>query len=293
VSDLPLPTNLVEGVERWATDEPRAWLAALPGVVRRVADEWSLTLGAPYQPGGMTAWVAPAVDAAGHDCVLKVGWVHYEAAHEADGLRLWGGDGAVVLLAHQADETTSALLLERCTPGHELGRVAAEPEQDEVVAGLLQRLWRTPPAGHPLRPLHTMCDAWATGFEARRGDLTLAVDDGLVSEAMAAFRSLPRDPVDEVMLCTDLHAANVLAAEREPWLVIDPKPYVGDRTYDVLQHMLNCRSRLCSDPLTLVRRLAGLCDLDADRLRQWTFARCVQESIDTPELYAVARAVAP
>jgi streptomycin 6-kinase len=51
-----------------------------------------------------------------------------------------------------------------------------------------------------------------------------------------------------VMLCTDLDAGNVLAAQREPWLVIDPKPYAGDPTYDVLQHMLNCDRRLAADP---------------------------------------------
>jgi streptomycin 6-kinase len=43
-------------------------------------------------------------------------------------------------------------------------------------------------------------------------------------------------------LCTRLHVGNVLAAEREPWLVIDPKPYVGDPTYDVLQHVAELRS---------------------------------------------------
>jgi hypothetical protein len=46
-----------------------------------------LRLGPPCQPGGATAWVAPARTAAGNRVVLKVGWWHDEAAHEADGLR--------------------------------------------------------------------------------------------------------------------------------------------------------------------------------------------------------------
>jgi hypothetical protein len=58
----------------------------------------------------------------------------------------------------------------------------------------------------------------------------------------------------------------VLAAEREPWLVIDPKPYVGDLTYDVLQHMLNCDKRLRADPGDFVARMADLASLDAGRL---------------------------
>lgn len=95
------------------------------------------------------------------------------------------------------------------------------------------------------------------------------------------------------MLCTDLHAGNVLAAAREPWLAIDPKPYVGDPAYDPLQHMLNCDERLRSDPHNLVRRMAGLLGLDPGRVLLWLFARCVQESPQWPSLATVAAAVAP
>jgi streptomycin 6-kinase len=96
-----------------------------------------------------------------------------------------------------------------------------------------------------------------------------------------------------VLLCTDLHAGNVLAAQREPWLVIDPKPYVGDPTYDALQHILNSRARLQANPRDLVSRIADLLDLDAERLLLWLFARCVQESSDWPGLAEVARRIAP
>ena len=96
-----------------------------------------------------------------------------------------------------------------------------------------------------------------------------------------------------MLLCTDLHAGNILAAERERWLVIDPKPYVGDPTYDVLQHLLNCRARLVADPWDLVGRMAGLAGVDKDRLALWLFARCVVESIHWPDLREVARRLAP
>jgi len=86
---------------------------------------------------------------------------------------------------------------------------------------------------------------------------------------------------------------NVLAAEREPWLAFDPKPYIGDPTYDVLQHMLNCTERLAGDPAGFAERIADLLDLDTPRLRQWLFARCVLECFDAPELRSVAVALAP
>jgi streptomycin 6-kinase len=93
-------------------------------------------------------------------------------------------------------------------------------------------------------------------------------------------------------LCTDLHAGNILAADREPWLVIDPKPYLGDPTYDAVQHLLNCHQRLITDPADLARRMADLAQLDPDRLVQWLLARCVQESLDQPALREVAARLA-
>ena len=65
--------------------------------------------------------------------------------------------------------------------------------------------------------------------------------------------------------CTDLHGGNILAAQRAPWLVIDPKPYPGDTAYDVLQHMLNCADRLAADPAGLAKRMAGLAGIDPGR----------------------------
>jgi streptomycin 6-kinase len=287
---LTLPDNLVHAAGRSRNDGRRDWIDRLPGIVAGLAERWQLQPGEPFQPGGETAWVAPARGPAGEDLVLKVGWAHPEAEHEADGLRAWTGEGAVVLHADDREGDTAALLLERCRPGTELGQAVPEEAQDEVVAGLLRRLWRTPGRGHPFRPLREMCDAWADQREDRPGT---RLDPGLAREGLALFRSLPADADRAVLLVTDLHAGNVLAAEREPWLVIDPKPYVGDPAYDPLQHLLNCPDRLSADPGALADRMADLCGVGRDRLRLWLFARCVVESPWWPGLAEVARRLAP
>jgi len=292
VGDFPLPVNLVEGTRRFPDPGRPEWLAALPDTVRALAGRWSLRLGEPYQPGGMCSWVAPARDPLGRDLVLKVGWRHYEAADEAAGLRVWDGRGTVRVYDAHLTDTTSALLLERCEPGTSLAASAPEPEQDVIVAGLLRRLWSAPTDGHPFRPLQSMCDAWAAEFEEKLAAAPGALDPGLARAGMELLRGLPASADRQVLLCTDLHAANILAAQREPWLVIDPKPYVGDPTYDPLQHFLNSE-RLAADPTGLARRMADLLGLDADRLTAWMFARCVQESIDQPHLRAVAHALRP
>ena len=270
-----------------------AWLTALPAVVEQLRDHWSLTVGQPFEPGGQTAWVAPATDSGGRHLVLKVGWRHPEAEHEAEGLRLWNGDGAVRLHAVERFDDTIGLLLERCEPGVSLDR-ESETDQDQVLARLMVRLWRAPPPGAVFRPLAEMCDQWADEFELRMSTAQQPpVDPGLARAGIELFRTLPATASRHVLLCTDLHAGNVLAAQREPWLVIDPKPYVGDPTYDPLQHLLNCDERLRADPKGLAHRMADLVDVDRERLLLWLFARCIQGSLEWPPLAEVARQIAP
>ncbi len=285
---IRIPRAVAAAVGEDELGERRAWLAALPGVVAEIAGEWGLTLGEPYEPGGFCAWVAPANE----DLVLKVSWRHTEAEHEAEGLRFWNGDGAVrCFAAWSVDPDTTALLLERCVPGTSLGTLP-EPEQDAVVAALARRLHgQLPGAGHPFRSLTEMCDGCADAFERRANDGSL--ERGLAREAVALFRELPRTARSEALLCTDLHAGNVLASTREPWLVIDPKPFIGDPAFDAVQHMLNCDERLGDDPLALAARMAFLFEVDAERVRLWLFARCAQESAADPAMLAVARRLAP
>lgn len=194
-----------------------------------------------------------------------------EAEHEIAGLRFWNGDPAVHLFA--ADDHLGALLLERCQPGTSL-RSLPEAEQDVIVAKLLNRLWRVPPPGCPFRPLSALIEYWSSETLAAANAWS---DPGLVRHGLAVFQTLLRTSAADVLLATDLHAGNILRAQREPWLVIDPKPFVGDPAYDLTQHLFNCQLRLREDPKGLIRRLADLAQLDEERVRQWTFARAAAD----------------
>jgi streptomycin 6-kinase len=290
VPALTIPSNLAESVERYGDDQRRSWVARLPEIIDSFADRWSLQVGAPFQPGGECSWVAPVRDKQGQPLVLKVGYRHVESEHEAAGLQEWAGEAAVLLHDASAEDDTLALLLEACDPGTELGRQEPGDKQDEIVAGLLRRLWIEPADGHPFRPLHVMCDEWADEYATKPDHL---LDPGLARDGLSLFRELPRSADRAVLLTTDLHGGNILAARREPWLVIDPKPYVGDPCYDVLQHMLNHSDRLAADPVGFAHRMADLAELDRDRVVAWLFARCVQESPEWPGMADVARRLAP
>jgi streptomycin 6-kinase len=300
VEHVTLPRHLADALARHETrgtagSEHAAWLRALPARVAEAAEQWHLPLHAPFEPGGKTAWVAPVTTAHGDPRVLKVGWRHIEAKHEADGLRDWNGDGAVIVYDaadHPATNTTW-LLLERCVPGTTL-KSRPEEEQDEVIASTLRDLWREPSGSTPYRTLAEMCDQWADEFEEEQPHSPAELDLGIARAGIELFRELPRDaPGPPMVICTDLHGDNVLSAARRPWLVIDPKPHAGDPHYDVLQHMFNCERRMSADPRRLAHRMADLAGLDRERVALWLFARCVQESPHWPWAAAIATRLAP
>ncbi len=260
----------------------------IPGhaILKDLEHRWSLTLGEPYQ-NASCSWVAPATLANGTPAVLKLGMPHLEAQHEIEGLRFWNGDPTVRLL--DADDELNAMLLERCVPGTNL-RALPEQQQDIVIAGLLRRLWRSPPS--LFRPLSVMTDHWSAETLAHADQWP---DAGLVREGLRLFKELPRTSSVEVLLATDLHAGNVLRSEREPWLAIDPKPFLGDPAYDATQHLFNCSTRLHQDPHGTIQRLADLLEVDSERVRLWTFARAAAEPRDdwsNQHLSTLARAIA-
>lgn len=270
---IAIPARLARTCRR--TRDHTEWLAALPDSVAELARRWSLTLGAPFDGDEVScAWVAPATLSNGDSAVLKLGMPHLEAAHEIEGLLFWNGDAMVRVL--DADVGLGAILLERCHPGSHL-RSIRESDQDVVIAGLLHRLWRQPAEPHPFRPLATLTAAWADETEGQERQWP---DRTLVEEGLELLRTLPATATRSALLATDLHAGNVLSAAREPWLAIDPKPFVGDPAYDATQHLLNCRNRLRENPVETIDRFAGLLEVDAARVRLWTFARLAADPRD-------------
>lgn len=286
---LTLPSSLAASLR--TTPEHAAWFDRLPDVLEILENRWSLTPDTPLngeQPS--CSYVAAVRTADGAAAVLKIGIPHMEAQHEIQGLRFWDGDPTVGLI--NSDDELNAMLLERCEPGTPL-RALAEQEQDVVISSLLRRLWRVPLEPYPFRPLSTLTGYWANETLSQTEHWA---DIGLAREGLRLFEQLPRTSTRKVVLATDLHAGNVVRAEREPWLVIDPKPFVGDPAYDATQHLLNCRSRLRLDPDGTIRGFADLCGLEHERVRLWMFARAAAEPRDdwrNDDLTSLARSIAP
>ena len=238
-----------------------AWRDSVDQVVAECADRWSLRIGAPYVPG-VCGHVVRAELPDGAPAVLKVFWPHHESDQEADALERWDGDGAVRLLAR--DDDRHALLLERCEPGHVL---SSSPDALDVLIELLPRLWKS---GEGFRPLEDEAAMWA---EHVARDVA---DDRLRDAALHYLRELGPTQGEQVLLHQDLHGDNVLAAQREPWLAIDPKPLAGEREFAAAPIVRSSElGHTKRDVLHRLDRLSAELGLDRERARGWTIAQTI------------------
>jgi streptomycin 6-kinase len=274
---LRIPAQLRDSVA--GTDDGERWLSALPDLVSTCEQRWHVRVGNPFE-GGSASWCAPATRADGTDAVVKVSFPHREARAEGTGLRLWNGDGAVLLFDEDRDQY--ALLIERCRPGTRL-RDTDLPVAEALTIGaeLLSRMWREPPDASGYELVADVAAEWAVSVREKMERLRPPVDAGLVELGASLLESLPASATRAVVVHGDFNPGNVLAATREPWLAIDCKPMVGDPGYDPSQFLLQVDPPFeCPDPETVLTQrfelFATLVDEDPRRLFAWAVAREVE-----------------
>ena len=237
------------------------WLAGVPALLSEAAASWGLTLGEAYPPGAAGLAVRAELPD-GTSAVLKLSNPHRESLQEADALERWDGDGAVRLLAR--DDTRDAMLLERCEPGTFLSQ---SDDALDVLIGLLPRLWKS---GAGFATLEDEAAIWADDIARDVHDETLR------DAALDYLRVLPSTQGEHVLLHQDLHGDNVLAAQRQPWLVIDPKPLAGEREFSVAPIVRSDElGHSKRDVLHRLDRLTEELGLDRDRALGWTVAQTV------------------
>ena len=246
-----------------------AWLDRLPGLLRECLERWELRPDGRARHG-ICALVLPVHGPSGA-AALKLTWPHPEAAHEHLALRYWAGRGAVRLLA--ADPPRWAMLLERLDPDRDL---STEPilEACGVIGTLVAELDRPAPA--QLERLSEHASRWiGTLRSAGR-----VIPQRFLDRAAALARELAEDAaIDARMVHTDLHYANVLAGDRQPWSAIDPKPLAAEPAFAVAPALWNRWPEAAAAADTrghLRARLEIICEaagIDPDRAMAWTLVR--------------------
>ncbi|MEU9855776.1 aminoglycoside phosphotransferase family protein [Streptomyces sp. NPDC047974] len=270
---IHVPDELAESQGRYNGEAGRAFVAALPGRAEDFLARWGLRL-AGRSMHGVASLVLPVRRADGTPAALKLQLLDEESEGEPVALRAWGGDGAVRLLEH--DPETGTMLLERADERRHLSRHGDEREAVRILAGLLARLSALPaPPG--LRRLDAIAGRMLEQVPDARARLG-AGDAALLADCAAAVREVVDEPGDR-LLHWDLHYDNVLGAEREPWLAIDPKPLSGDPGFELLPALTDLWN---PDPAEIRWRFDLLTErlgLDRGRALAWTLGRVLQNGL--------------
>jgi streptomycin 6-kinase len=256
----------------------QAWLDTLPELSERLMKQWELTLSGAAMTGAVGV-ALPVVRADGTDAVLKISFPHPGNIPEPNALAAWAGRGAVKL--YERDDEVFAMLLERVGGGslHELPDLVDRV----VVAGRLNlRLAVPAPSGTP--SLTTVASEWADEISSRHHMIGGSLSDRLIGRAIETCRELAASQPG-LLVHGDMNFSNVLGAEREPWLVIDPKGWSGDPAYDAV-NLLRDQWQAIATPPELRKVLsfaleafAEAADLDLDRVIGWVQACAVKDTL--------------
>ena len=274
-----VPPKLARQIQESLGETGVAWLAALPALAAGLAERWQLTLGEPFELS--FNYVCRARRSDGTDAVFKIGQWGSEIDQEIRALQAYSGQGSCHLLA--ADEALGAMLLERVRPGVMLRSLAAQDDDEATRIGARQmrKLWRSVSELEGSAGLPSLAE-WFRAFERHRtfyggpgpfSERTLSHAEGVVRELFASVET-------EVLLHADFHHDNLLTAEREPWLAIDPHGTIGDPGYEVGPFLLNPwpQDGAPKSAQLLARRLDIFTEelaYDRERLRLWGVAHAV------------------
>lgn len=272
--------------------ETNAWLVSIPATLALVCDTWRLRIDGPPYEGGMVSYTVPVLDDTDRRLVLKLQWPHRESEHEAAALAAWNGNGAARLERH--DPERHALLIERCEPGTRLTR-APLAEAIEAYAEFIPRLAVPVPDDHPFTTLAAEAASWASSLEREWRAKGEPFERALLDHVADLLETLPAAQGPQVLIHQDMHADNVLRAQRQPWLVVDPKPLVGEmefmvggilRSFDVAAAPGGPMRAFDGfhDRTSVLRRfeeLTSRLDVDRARARDWAVAHFIAWSFDS------------
>ncbi|WP_240414009.1 aminoglycoside phosphotransferase family protein [Paenibacillus periandrae] len=283
---IQLPEKFIHTIMGVHQEKGALWLEHFEELIQYCENRWSFQVQAAY-PLSFN-FVAPVLFHNGTEAVLKLGVPNKELITEAEALRIYKGNGCARLW--DADTDKGILILEKATPGHTLKTVVDDDEAVRLAAAVMRKL-QVPP---PLRPLFPSTADWAKGFDklrTRYHGSTGPLPERMVRKAEEWFAKLHKTWRNPQLLHGDLHHENLLSAEREPYIAIDPKGLIGELEYGVISFLMNNLPE--KHPSDIIRRRIELFSteltLDPVRIITWGYCHavlsawwCVEDQVGDP-----------
>ncbi len=272
-----LPEAFVSRVSGAYGEKGIAWLQNLPKLLQTAENRWQLTDLHQF-PNLAYNYVATARDATGKSVVFKAGVPGGEFLTEPAALRHFDGCGMVRLL--KSDDELGLMLLEHLLPGANLAENIDEETATNAFIHVLNRLKKSPST----ETVFPSVSDWAGGFKRLRdkfGTGANAMPARTLDRAEDLMTELISSSGPAYLLHGDLHHWNILSAQREPWLAIDPKGVLGELEYEVGAWLRNPFPQLLQSvhPERLISNrvdmLAERLRFDRERLLGWGYCQSV------------------
>jgi len=270
-----LPQRFVQNTLDLCGEVGEQWLNDLPQIIEAIAENWLLEVNKPFQNLSYN-YVAPCVCANGDEAVLKIALPlnNSEIFNEASFLQMANGKCAVKFL--NFNEKRRAMLLEKLTPGVNLKEICGKDDTKavEITIGILRGLVKEAPRNSNFRGL----EDWFDGL--KKADNT-KFDNRFALKAFGFFEELAFASKQKFLIHGDLHHENILSAQREPFLAIDPKGVIGDIGYEIAvflnNHLvwLSAEENLHEKLNDAVQRFSESFEITPRDLKNWAFAQMV------------------
>ncbi len=261
------------------------WLKEIPQIIKDLEEKWDIKAGKPFEI--YFNYLLNAKRSDGTNVVLKIVFPDDKSFQsEIDALKVFNGEGSIRLLEVSMEHF--AMLLEKAEPG------VALPWQDEekatrVIASIIKKLNKPVSDKHHFQQV----TEFAKGISAFKQEYKdhNPLPQSLVDKAEELINYLIQTSKDVVVNHGDLHYGNVLSAEREPFLAIDPKGIVAEKAFETGCMLRNPYPDLAKLPdvqkilTTRIQILAEELELDPERIKQWGFVQAVLGAIWRVEEY--------
>jgi len=254
-------------------EKGQIWLNNLPQLVKTVATTWNLTDLQPISNLSyhyvLTGWQNK------EPIVLKLYPDPSVLIQENSALEAFSKNGAVKII----DRLDTALLLERAVPGISLKDYFPHKDREatKIICQIISKLHLAPITQSnnfiPLKKLLAPIDNnW------------LQIPLSYLEKARELKQYLLETSGLPLLLHGDLHHENILS-NKNGWVVIDPKGFIGETTYETTAFIRNPIPELLKDSnsakiiLDRIALSAELLNLDKERIRSWCFVQSILSHI--------------